>query len=68
MPATADEQLLTREEAAEYLGVRPNTLAIWMHAGRYDLPVVKIGRAVRYRLEDLEAFVERHTVTPGSTD
>jgi len=65
MPTTAPQNLLTREEAAEYLGVKPNTLAIWLHAGRYDLPVVKIGRTIRYRLHDLEAFIERNTVTPG---
>lgn len=27
------------------------------------IPYIKIGRAVRYRLEQVEAFMEEHTVT-----
>ncbi len=36
--------LLSRKEAAAYLGVAEQTLAIWKTTGRYSLPVVKIGR------------------------
>lgn len=68
MPTTVNNTMLTRDEAAEFLNVKPNTLAIWLHSGRYDLPVVKIGRSVRYRLADLEAFIDRHTITPGEAD
>ena len=50
--------LLTREQAAEFLSIRPQTLAVWSVTGRYSLPVVKVGRSVRYRLEDLTAFLE----------
>lgn len=59
------EKLLTRREAAEYLGVRPETLAVWYCTGRYRLPVVKVGRAVRYRLGDLEAWLASRTVVPA---
>ena len=51
-------KLLTREQAAEFLSIRPQTLAVWSVTGRYSLPVVKVGRSVRYRLEDLTAFLE----------
>lgn len=49
--------LLTRKEAAVYLGVSERTLAIWKCTGRYSLPVVKIGRLAKYRKADLDAFI-----------
>lgn len=55
-------QLCTREQAAEYLGVKPQTLAVWATAHRYNLPMVKVGSLCRYRLSDLEAFLKRRTI------
>lgn len=55
-------KLLNRKEAADYLGVRPETLAVWHCMGRYKLPVVKVGRSCRYRLADLEAWLDARTV------
>lgn len=54
--------LLTREQAAEYLGVTPRTLAVWACVKRYGLPYVKVGRLAKYRLADLNAFLARRTV------
>ena len=54
--------LLTREQAAAYLGVSPRTLAVWKSTGRYQLPVCKVGRLAKYRKADLDAFIERRTV------
>jgi excisionase family DNA binding protein len=54
--------LLTREEAARYLGVNPRTLSNWSCTGRYGLPVVKIGRLAKYRQRDLDRFIEQRTV------
>ena len=53
--------LLTRNEAAEYLGVSPNTLAIWSCTGRYDLPFVKVGRLAKYQKSTLDQFLQRRT-------
>lgn len=55
-------KLLSRKEAAEYLGLRPQTLATWHVTGRYHLPVVKVGRSVRYRLSDLERWLDARTI------
>ena len=55
-------RLLNRKEAAEILGVKENTLAIWKSTHRYNLPAIKVGRLVRYRLCDILAFLERRTV------
>lgn len=54
--------LLTREEAAQFLGVKPDTLAVWHSTKRYAIPLIKVGRAVRYRRSDLEAFLESRTI------
>lgn len=51
-------RLVSRKEAAEILGVQPCTLAMWEHTGRYSLPVVKIGSLCKYRLSDLQQFIE----------
>jgi predicted site-specific integrase-resolvase len=56
------DRLLNRVEAAEFLGVRPQTLAIWATTGRYGLTLIKVGRLAKYRRSDLEKFLERRTV------
>jgi excisionase family DNA binding protein len=52
--------LLTRRQAAAYLGVCEQTLAVWKCTGRYQLPFVKIGRLVKYRKLDLDAFIQNN--------
>jgi excisionase family DNA binding protein len=54
--------LLTRKEAATYLGLEVETLQNWACTGRYQLPYVKIGRLAKYRKEDLDAFINRRTI------
>jgi hypothetical protein len=49
--------LLTRDEAAKYLRLAPQTLAQWASNRRYHLPVTKIGRRAMYRQVDLDAFI-----------
>ncbi len=57
-----EKQHLTRREAAQYLGLAEQTLAVWAMSGKH-LPFVRMGtRTVRYKLADLKAFVERQTV------
>jgi excisionase family DNA binding protein len=47
---------LTTKQAAQALGIKPGTLEIWRVRG--DGPAfMKIGRAVRYRRDDIEAFM-----------
>lgn len=58
-------ELLSRREAAEYLGVTPETLAVWHCTKRYPLPVVKIGRLAKYRKSDLDAFIESRVIEPN---
>lgn len=72
MATTLDQRgrtLFTRPQAAEYLGVRPQTLACWATTGRYGLPFIRVGRAVRYRKADLDAWLANRTaVSTGEAD
>lgn len=56
-------ELLTRRKAAEILGLKPQTLAVWATTGRYGLRYIKVGRSVRYALKDLLAFLNSGTIT-----
>ena len=49
--------LLTTPEAARYLGLAVSTLNKWRVYG-YGPTFVKLGRAVRYRQDDLDRFLE----------
>jgi predicted DNA-binding transcriptional regulator AlpA len=58
-----EQQLLTAKEVAKQLGVTTTTLAIWRYRGMRDLPWVKLGnRMIRYRVQDVEAYVRERTV------
>jgi excisionase family DNA binding protein len=59
--------LLDDGAAAEFLNISAGTLSVWRSTGRYALPFVKIGRNVRYRLSDLEAWIEQRTRSNGAT-
>jgi excisionase family DNA binding protein len=60
-------ELLTREAAAQYIGCKAQTLAIWASTHRYDLPFIRVGRLVRYRKSDLDEFLRRRTVGAADT-
>ena len=55
--------LLTDHEAAEYLGVSVGTLSVWRSVGRYQIPYLKVGRKIRYRQCDLEAWLRTREAT-----
>jgi len=53
--------------AAAVLDVSPGTLSVWRSTGRYALPFLKIGRKVRYRRSDLQAWMDSRTRESGAT-
>lgn len=59
--------LLDDHAAATLLDVSPGTLSVWRSTGRYALPFLKIGRKVRYRRSDLEAWMQARTRESGAT-
>jgi excisionase family DNA binding protein len=60
--------MLTTEQAADYLGVKPETLGVWRCRRRYSIPYVKVGRNVRYRKADLDRFLRSRTKHRGHED
>jgi predicted DNA-binding transcriptional regulator AlpA len=61
--------LMTTEQAAEYLGLSVSALTKWRH---YSIgpDYVKIGpRAIRYHLDDIQAYIEAVAVktSPGGS-
>jgi len=64
-PALQEKQLLSRVEAAAFLGVSPQTLAAWACNRRVNLPYVKLGRRVVYRRRDLDEFCATSRVVPS---
>lgn len=58
-----DDPLEDTESAAQFLRVRPATLAVWRSTGRFgdELPHVKMGSRVFYRRSVLYRFRENRT-------
>lgn len=54
--------LLGAAEAANFLGISRQSLYNWMHLSR--LPTVRIGRWLRFRVNDLERFVANEPMGP----
>lgn len=56
---------LTRNEAAAYLKIASKTLANWASTGKVEIPYHKLGKLVRYSIEDLNTYLDsvkmRHT-------
>ena len=60
--ALQSSPLLTRKQAAEYLGVETATLHNWACTKRYNLKFIKVGRLAKYRIQDLDDFLALRTV------
>lgn len=64
--AIAYEPKLNVADAAKYLGLKPSTLNDWRTQNRGPV-FLRLGSAIRYRVADLDAFLEQSTVrTRGS--
>lgn len=59
--ASSRKLLIDTTQASQLLSLSPRT--VWTLTARGDLPSVRIGRAVRYRIADVEQFVERQRRT-----
>ena len=57
---------LSTAEAARRLGVTPRTLYRFIDEGA--LPAYKLGRVIRLQLAEVDAFIERARIEPGSLE
>jgi excisionase family DNA binding protein len=53
-----NEALLTLKDVAALLNVPVATLYAWRHEGKPMPPAVKMGRSLRFRRADVEAWVD----------
>ena len=59
-PITRRPELLNVHEAARFLAVSPSTLYGWVWQRK--IPLVKVGRAVRFDMTDLERFISQNRI------
>jgi excisionase family DNA binding protein len=62
MSAGGSNILLTPDEAAEYLNISKRTLMDSYR--RWGMRHVRVGRHIRFRVRDVEAWVDNQTVEP----
>jgi excisionase family DNA binding protein len=61
-PVQNAPELLSSDQAAEYIGIAPVSLRIWRSTKRHPLPYLKVGGLVKYRRTDLDRYLEQVTV------
>ena len=59
--------LMNEKEVASFLGIKPQTLAVW-RMRKEKIPFVRMGRRVAYRQEDVERWLEAQTVRVGGAE
>jgi excisionase family DNA binding protein len=64
MKTLPESGLLTVKEAANFLAVSTSTLYGWVYQRR--IPFVKLGRALRFELPELQKFIQSNRVTVRS--
>lgn len=57
---------LSTQEAARRLGITTRTLYRFVDEG--DLPAYKMGRVFRLQQSDVDAFIERSRIEPGTLE
>ena len=57
--------LMTPRDAAVYIGVKINTLAVWRMTNKCGLRYLKLGKAIRYRKDDLDEWLASKAVDKG---
>jgi excisionase family DNA binding protein len=65
-PDGAPIEWLSSGEAADYLGVGLRTLYKFIDDG--DLPGYRMGRVIRLKRNEIDAFIESRRIQPGTLD
>jgi excisionase family DNA binding protein len=61
-PLSPNARLVNVQQAAQYLAVSVSTLYGWVYQRR--IPFVKVGRALRFDVSDLDRFIESNRIRP----
>jgi len=60
--------LASTPEVAEYLGIPEQTLYAWRAAGKDSPPAVRVGKYLRWRWSDVDAWLDRQRDQQGRPD
>jgi excisionase family DNA binding protein len=60
----AEIEWLSTQDAARRLGVTPRTLYRFIDLG--ELPGYRLGRVIRLKASDVDAFIESSRIEPGT--
>lgn len=52
-----DHKWISIEELSEYLGISAVIIRSWIRSGK-DIPAVRIGRQWRFRIEEIDEWIE----------
>jgi excisionase family DNA binding protein len=63
-PNTPDHEILTLEEVAHYLRLKPQTIYKWAQERR--IPAVKLGKEWRFRRSVLDRWLDEQMLGEGS--
>ena len=64
-PSIIEDRLINDRELCDLLGWNPSTPSVLRARGKMQIPFIKIGKRVRYRVSDVEAYLEKQTVNQG---
>ena len=54
------QRLLKIQDLGDYLGISPYTIREYLRKGHWKIPHFRIGRAIRFKYEDVMNFIEMH--------
>lgn len=55
-----NNSLMDQKAAAAYLGTTVGSLNSWRATGKYKIPYVRWGHNIRYKKDDLDAWIAEH--------
>lgn len=64
--AAEEIEWLSTQDAARRLGITPRTLYRFIDLG--ELPAYRLGRVIRLKADDVDAFIESSRIEPGSLE
>lgn len=64
--ASADIEWLSTQEASRRLGITTRTLYRFVDQG--DLPAYRMGRVIRVKATDIDAFIDASRIEPGTLE
>ena len=58
MDTIKNDNYISLDDAAEYLGIKPVTLRSWIRDSKNEVPAHKIGRFWKFKRTEIDAWVQ----------